>query len=97
MMRFPARIARDGFGFREFLAGLPTAMAGLSTYGEDLAVAVNAFTTAMQFRLDERWNVPALPVPQVGIGFPARVSVTVRSAITRLRRESRPPHRRRHD
>ena len=97
MMRFPARIAPDGFGFRECFADLPTATTGLSTYGVALTLEVDAFTTAMHSRLEERGNIPALQVRQVGVDLRARVSATVPLRDERLRQEPRPPHRRRHD
>lgn len=80
MLRYPARVARDGEGFVVSFPDIPEALTGAETREEALDMAVDALTTAMDFYFEDRRPVPRPSEPkrgQVVVELPISVSAKV--------------------
>lgn len=80
MLSYPARVVRDGNGFRVSFPDIPEALTGAATRQQALDAAADALTTAMDFYFEDRRPVPAPSAPkrgQVPIELPLSVGAKV--------------------
>ena len=66
MLRYPARVARDGDGFMVSFPDIPEALTGAATKEQALEMAADALTTAMDFYFEDRRLVPPPSMPKRG-------------------------------
>ena len=93
MRSYPARIDRDGGGFRVSFPDIPEALTGGATRKDALALAADALTTAMGFFFEDRRPVPAPSAPkrgQVMVDLPPSVAAKVLLLNEMLRQQVRP-------
>ncbi len=93
MRSYPARIGRDGDGFRVSFPDIPEALTGAVAREEALALAVDALTTAMDFYFEDRRKVPAPSASkrgQVMVDLPPSVAAKVLLLNEMLRQQIRP-------
>ncbi len=98
MLSHPARIARDGNGFKASSPEIREALTGTSTREEAVALAANALTTAMDFYFEDPRQVPAPSAPRRGRGvidLPPSVGAKVLLPNEMLRQQTIPPSWRR--
>jgi len=80
MIRYPARVLRDGDGFMVSFPDIPEAITGAPTKDQALELAADALTTAMDFYFEDRRHVPAPSMAkrgQVLIDLPLSVGAKV--------------------
>ena len=80
MLRYPARITRDGDGFMVSFPDIPEALTGAPSRDEAITMAADALTTAMDFYFEDRRPVPSPSAPkrgQVMIDLPPSVGAKV--------------------
>jgi antitoxin HicB len=93
MRSYPARISRDGDGFRVSFPDIPEALTGAASREEALALAADALTTAMDFYFDDRRPVPVPSAPKRGhvmVDLPPSVAAKVLLLNEMLRQQVRP-------
>lgn len=66
LLSYPARVVRDGSGYRVSFPDIPEALTSADTRDEALDMAVDALTTAMDFYFEDRRPVPPPSAPKRG-------------------------------
>lgn len=66
MLRYPARITRDGDGYVVSFPDIPEALTGGATREEAIDMAADALITAMDFYFEDRRSVPLPSAPKRG-------------------------------
>lgn len=77
MLKYPARVGRDGNGYMVSFRDIPEALTSGATREEAVEMAHDALATAMEFYLEDRRPVPMPSEPRKGevlIDLPASMS-----------------------
>jgi antitoxin HicB len=93
MLRYPARITRDGNEYLVSFPDIPEALTGASTEQEALEMAADALVTAMDFYFEDRRAVPEPSAPkrgQVLVDVPPSIGAKVLLLNEMLKQGTRP-------
>lgn len=93
MLRYPARITRDGDGYLVSFPDIPEALTGAPTEEEALEMAADALVTAMDFYFEDRRAVPepsARKRGQVLVEVPPSIGAKVLLLNEMLKQGTRP-------